>query len=363
MPFEAQASSVNLPYQSRAWGGLPLLRGFALMVGTLIGLFVCYFLVHPFLAALAWALTFSVLTAPLHRRLERKVRRPNLAAAISVILIALIVILPATLLGQQLLMELSAGFATVKDLLSNGHLQRRWHSYPALAYITAVIERSLDVREIVANATSSLTNLGGAFVRESLSHLITAVLTFYLLFYFLRDRRAARRQIKIYSPLTNIETDNLIGRASDTIHAVIFGTVVAAMAQGALGSLIFWLLGLPNPLFWGAVMSLLAIVPLLGAFIVWVPAAVYLALSGEWGKAAILVGWGAVVIGGIDNLLHPILAGGRMRLHTVPTFFSIVGGIILFGAAGLIIGPLVVTLTLTLLEIWRERTRQGVSML
>jgi predicted PurR-regulated permease PerM len=137
----------------------------------------------------------------------------------------------------------------------------------------------------------------------------------------------------------------------------VFGTVVAAMAQGTLGGAMFWLLGFSNPLFWGVVMALLAVVPLLGAFVVWVPAAAYLALTGDWGKAAILVAWGTVVVGGADNLLHPMLAGDRMRLHTVPTFFAIVGGIMLFGAAGLIIGPLVVTLTLTLLEIWRDRVR------
>jgi predicted PurR-regulated permease PerM len=155
--------------------------------------------------------------------------------------------------------------------------------------------------------------------------------------------------------LTERETDHLIERASDTIFAVILGSVVAALAQGFLGGSMFWLLSLPNPLFWGVVMALFAIVPLLGAFVVWVPAAAYLALTGEWGKAAVLVAWGVVVIGGIDNLLHPILAGGRLRLHTVPTFFAIVGGIMLFGTSGLIIGPLVVTLTLALLEIWRHR--------
>ena len=325
------------------------------MVGTLIGLYVCYLLVLPFLSALGWALTLSVLVAPLHRRLERRVRYSNLSAAISVLLLALMVILPVVLLGRQLLVELGAGFAAVQDQFASGDLQRRLESHPWLAHMISRIEGSIDVRAIVGNVASWLTNLGGSFIRESLSHLMTAVLTFYLLFYFLRDRSTAQRQVKAYSPLADHETDRLIECASDTIHAVVFGTLLAAAAQGALGGLVFWLLGLPNPLFWGVVMALLAIVPLLGAFVVWVPAAAYLVLTGEWGKAAILVALGTIVIGGIDNLIHPILAGGRLRLHTVPTFFSIVGGLLLFGASGLIIGPLIVMLTLTLLEIWRER--------
>ena len=345
----------------RAWGALPPLRVFALMVGTLIGLYVCYLLVMPFLAALAWALTLSVLAAPVHDRLERTVRHPNLAATISVLLLALVVVLPVTLLGQQLLAEVVAGLAALQDQLASGDLQRRLESHPLLGYMTELIAGRLDVRAIIGSLASSLTNVAGPFVRESLSHLITVLLTFYLLYYFLRDRRAVQHQIRIYSPLTEYETDRLIERASDTIHAVIFGTVVAAAAQGALGGLIFWLLGLSNPLFWGVAMALLAIVPLLGAFVIWVPAAVYLALSGDWAKAAVLVGWGAIVIGGIDNLLHPILAGGRLRLHTIPTFVSIVGGLMLFGASGLIIGPLVVTLTLTVLEIWRERVAEHIG--
>jgi predicted PurR-regulated permease PerM len=342
--------------KSRALGSLRSLRAFALLVGTLIGLFVCYLLIQPFFAALAWSLTLAVLAEPLHHRLERRVRHPNLSATISVVLIALAVMLPIVLLGQQLMAELSAGVGAVQDQIASGDLRSRLQSYAAPARMISAVEGWIDVRTIVGNITTSLTNLGGSFVRESLSHLITALLTFYLLYYFLRDRHDAQRLLKTYSPLTKLETDRLIERASDTIHAVFFGTVVAAAAQGALGGLMFWFLGLSNPLFWGLVMALFAIVPLLGAFVVWVPAAAYLALTGEWGKAAVLVAWGTVVIGGIDNLLHPILAGGRLRLHTVPTFLAIVGGIMLFGASGLIIGPLVLTLTLALLEVWRDRS-------
>jgi predicted PurR-regulated permease PerM len=96
-------------------------------------------------------------------------------------------------------------------------------------------------------------------------------------------------------------------------------------------------------------------VPVLGAFVVWIPAAVFLALNGDWIKALVLAVWGGVVVGGIDNLLYPMLVGNRLRLHTVPAFISVVGGLALFGPSGVILGPLIVTLTLLLVEIWRER--------
>lgn len=132
---------------------------------------------------------------------------------------------------------------------------------------------------------------------------------------------------------------------ADTIHATVFGTVTVAAVQGLLGGLIFWWLGLPAPILWGAVMALLAIVPVLGAFVVWLPVAIFLAASGHWGQAVILTLWGTVVAGLIDNLLYPILVGKRLRLHTVPVFLAIVGGLAVFGAAGVILGPVILALT------------------
>jgi predicted PurR-regulated permease PerM len=112
----------------------------------------------------------------------------------------------------------------------------------------------------------------------------------------------------------------------------------------------------------GLVMGLLAVIPVLGAFVIWVPAAIFLALDGSWGKALILTAWGAVVVGSIDNLLYPMLVGNRLKLHTVPAFVSIVGGVILFGPSGLLLGPLAVTATVFFLEIWRIRVRRREPM-
>jgi predicted PurR-regulated permease PerM len=149
--------------------------------------------------------------------------------------------------------------------------------------------------------------------------------------------------------------DRLFTQIADTVHATIYGTVVVAGVQGTLGGLMFWWLGLPTPLLWGLVMALLAVVPVLGAFIVWIPAAIFLALDGSWGKALILVSWGALVVGTIDNLLYPMLVGNRLKLHTVPAFISLVGGLALFGPAGIVLGPMAVTTTLMLLDVWRTR--------
>jgi predicted PurR-regulated permease PerM len=231
------------------------------------------------------------------------------------------------------------------------------NAYPLLAGLGDAIDAK-GFASVFGNLGNWLTTLAGTVVKESFANALTLLLTFYFLFYFLRDRDEALNQVRMLSPLTDEETTHVFGRVADTIYAVVFGTIVTAAVQGTLGGLIFWTLGLPNPLFWGVVMGLLAIVPILGAFVVWIPAAIYLAVSGEWGKALILTAYGTVVVGGIDNILHPVLAGGRLHLHTVPTFIAIVGGLAVFGAAGLIIGPVIVTITITLLQIWRVRAHE-----
>jgi predicted PurR-regulated permease PerM len=228
-------------------------------------------------------------------------------------------------------------------------------SYPRIAPIDTWIEQQFDLPAIFRNVATWLTGAAASFVRGSVVQLIGVLLTFYLLFYFLRDRGLAVRTLHRLLPLSQAEVDRLVVRTVDTIHATIYGTLVVAGIQGTLGGLMFWWLALPAPLLWGLVMALLALVPVLGAFVVWIPATIYLALDGAWARAAILGFWGAGVVGTIDNILYPILVGNRLKLHSVPAFISLIGGLQLLGTAGLVLGPMVVTLTLTLLDIWRSR--------
>jgi predicted PurR-regulated permease PerM len=119
----------------------------------------------------------------------------------------------------------------------------------------------------------------------------------------------------------------------------------------------FWWLGISLPLLWGVVMAVLSIVPVLGAFVVWIPVVLLLAIEGKWGSALILALWGVLVVGTMDNLLRPFLVGNRLKVHTVPVFISVVGGLIVFGTAGLILGPVTLTMTMALLEIWKTQDR------
>jgi predicted PurR-regulated permease PerM len=220
------------------------------------------------------------------------------------------------------------------------------------------VERQFDLPDTVNALTAWLTGIMASLARESVLQVIGMVLTLYLLFFFLRDRHAILASIEALSPLGRADAARMFRDVDDTVHATIYGTLIVALVQGTLGGLMFWWLGLPAPLLWGVVMGLLAIVPVLGAFIVWVPAALFLLLDGSGLKALVLTVWGAVVVGGIDNVLYPMLVGRRLKLHTLLAFISIVGGLIVFGSSGLILGPVIFAITRALLAIWTRR-REG----
>jgi predicted PurR-regulated permease PerM len=333
------------------WAPRSLIHALVLLAATCGGIYICYLLALPFLSALTWALVLAVLCASAHRAVEVKLRRPNLSATISVLLVALIVVVPATFVVERLISEAAKGATVIQAQVERGVWRSAIDAHPWIAPIDKWIEQQIDLPAIFGNVASWLTNTGASFVRGSVVQLLGVVFTFYLLFYFLRDRRLALETLRTLSPLSQVEMDRLFTQLADTVHATIYGTVVVAGVQGTLGGLMFWWLGLPTPLLWGLVMALLAVVPVLGAFIVWIPASIFLALDGSWEKAIILVSWGALVVGTIDNLLYPMLVGNRLKLHTVPAFISLVGGLTVFGPAGIVLGPMAVTTTMMLLKI------------
>lgn len=329
---------------------------FVLAAATIVGIMVCVLLAAPFLSAFTWALTLAILFAPLHARIEARLKRRNASAILSVLLIALVVSVPAAFVVERLVEQTAASVTLVQASIESGAVQHFLDSHPSISPIGSWIQQHFDLRAMLASVATWLSNAGASFARGSVLNFIGVLLTFYLLYYFLRDRSAAARALQDWLPLTKAESEHLFRRVIDTVHATIYGTLAMAVVQGTLGGLMFWLLGLSTPLFWGLLMGLLTIVPVLGAFIVWLPMAIVLALGGSWGNAVILTIFGVVVvIGGIHNVLYPMFVGNRLRLHTVPAFISMIGGLLWFGAAGFILGPLAVTITILLLNVWRQR--------
>ena len=343
------------PEDSGDWGSRSQVRALVLMAMTVVGFYLCYRMAVPFVPALAWALALALLLVPVQRWLERRLRSRGLAAAVLVLLAGLVVVFPAMLIGDRMIAEASSGADTIAAMVDSGAWRQDLQSYPMLAPVADWIDRQFDLPDTVNAITSWLTSAAASLARESVLQVIGMILTLYLLFYFLRDRRMILASLESLLPLSSADTARMFSDVDDTVHATVYGTLIVAMVQGTLGGLMFWWLGLPAPLLWGVVMGLLAVVPVLGAFIVWIPAAVFLLLDGSGLKALILTLWGSIVVGGIDNVLYPMLVGRRLKMHTLMAFVSIVGGLIVFGSSGLILGPVTFAITRRLLEIWNRQ--------
>jgi predicted PurR-regulated permease PerM len=345
----------STPVAGGGWPPHDKARGLILIAATALAFYVCYRLAQPFIPSLTWALALAVVAHPLHARIAGRIGRPNLAAGLAVAVVAILIVAPGIFMAQQLASQARKGLESVQAHAAPDQWRAAVESNPQLARVLGWVEPHLDVRVAVEQAAGAVTSRLPSFAAGSVWALAQLLITFFTLFYLFRDGRPILRTLRSLVPLSQSDTDKLFARVSDTVYATVYGTFAVSGVQGLLGGLMFWWLGLPAPLLWGIVMFLTSLVPVLGAPVVWIPAALFLAVTGSWGKALVLAGWGLVVIGSIDNLLYPALVGERVRMHTLLVFFSVVGGLMLFGAAGLVLGPVAVVVTTLLIDVWRRR--------
>ncbi|MBB5751976.1 AI-2E family transporter [Prosthecomicrobium pneumaticum] len=331
------------------------LRLMVIVALAAIGLYLSYRLALPFLPSLTWAVVLAILLAPLHGRIERRVRQRELAAGLTVGATAIAVVVPLLVVGGQVAAEAARGAVHVEAAIRTADWRDAIAGYPRIVAAATWVEERLDLAGAASTLASWLTAQSTSLLRGSVNQIVNLVLTFYMLFYLLRDRVRAVEATASLLPLRPAEFGKVSARFADTVRATIFGTVVVAIVQGALGGLMFWWLGLPAPLLWGVVMGLFAIVPVLGAFVVWLPAAIFLALEGRWADGLVMAIWGGGVVATVDNILYPILVGNRLQLHTIPAFVGAVGGILVFGASGIVLGPATIAVTLALIAILRDR--------
>jgi predicted PurR-regulated permease PerM len=334
----------------------PNAQAVALLGATAIGLYLCYRLVQPFMPALVWGVALAVVGYPLRRLIHRHVRYRGLAAALTVAAVAVVIVVPIAFVTQQLVQQIGRTAASVQEALASGAWREALDGFPRLAAALGWIESSFPLDDLGPQLARVVEQFGPTVVAGSIAAVVQLLITLLVLFYFFRDTRDLAADLRSFVPLSDRETDLMFRRVADTIDATIFGSLVVAAAQGFMGGLMFWILGLPAPVLWGAVMAVLATIPVTGTFLVWAPAAVYLASSGAWIQGLVLAGWGCLAIGLIDNVLYPVLVGKRLRFHPLPVFFSIVGGLWVFGTAGIVLGPVTLSVTSALLEVLRRRT-------
>jgi len=336
-----------------------------LLALTALALYLCYLLFKPFLSPLLSALVIAIVFFPVHSRMQRLVRGPSLAALLSTLLVTLIIIIPAVLI----LLAITQEVAGLKNLID----QKSTESGGYGAYVSQLIERPLKwigqyvdvsqfnvftaVRSRLDELSTFLLNEFTIIVGGVTSFVINTVITIFTLFFIFREGKSLRRRVAAVTPLNSEQVDKLFSGIENTIIGTVYGGLVVAAVQGALVGIALWVFGIPSPVLWGAVAAFFALLPLVGTAAVWAPAAIYLLAIGHYVQAIILIAWGAGIVGTVDNILRPYLISGRVQMHTLLIFFSVFGGVNVFGVLGLVIGPVILAVTMTLLGMLRDETR------
>jgi predicted PurR-regulated permease PerM len=334
-------------------------RWIALLVVAAIALYLCWLMLQPFVNVLAWAIVLVVIFQPVHRRLLARTRRPATSALLSSLLVIFVILAPLALISLVLFNQLTG----IADSLQANVPSLLDPNSPVTGPVLRWLGQYVNVEQLLSPEAilERLKGMGGAIAGRTLGFVgglfgvvVQIFFVIFTMYYLFRDGDRIVKSLPDILPLDRTESALIIERTRNVISASLYGVLVIAIIQGALGGLAFWALGLPSAIVWAVVMMFLSMIPMAGSFVVWVPAAIYLAATGQWGKALILVAWGALVIGTVDNFLRPKLVGEKTKLHELFIFFSVLGGLHVFGVVGIVLGPVVLAITLALLDVFRQ---------
>jgi predicted PurR-regulated permease PerM len=337
----------------------PTFRPLLILVAIVLGLGFLVF--HHFLLVFAVAGPIAMFLAPVHRSLTRGLRgRSGLAAALIVAFCAALVLVPilgsATLLSQQAI----AFFDWARPRLEPAALQALWTETLPQRYPWLKRWFDFDQQELARGASAALSR-GVAEVNQivqvTVARLTSAVFDLavfvLMLFFFLRDGSQFRERVAEISPLSPEQESQIFDHLTRTVKGVLRAMIVVPIVQGLIAFPAFYLLGVPAPLLWSVMVFLAALIPLLGSPLAWVPAVVYLFVAGQTWQWVSLLLYGLVVISGIDNLVKPVLLRDAARIHPLLGFLAIVGGFLSFGPLGFFVGPVVLSLVISALRIYR----------
>ncbi|MDA8099941.1 MAG: AI-2E family transporter [Nitrospiraceae bacterium] len=332
---------------------------FALLLFLLYQLFR---ILSPFSSALLWAALLTLALSPVHRRVRRLVRgRASLAAGIMTAGAFVMIIGPAIFILTILAGQAVDFYRWTTDLVQSGKLTETWNTL-ALPFLDRLQHHPLlidvDVKGVLIKGlndiTSGLATQLGAIVKNSLLLVANLFIMLIALFFFFRDGEAYYTAIAGVLPFTASQRDAIAARFLDTFSGVINGVFLIALLQGIMTGIGFAVFGISFPVFWGFLAAVLALLPVGGAAIVWLPGALYLYLAGSKLAALLLLIWGTVLVSLPDNFLKPLLIGRKAKIPVFLLFLGILGGLKVYGVLGILFGPLVVTLLTVFVRIYRE---------
>lgn len=320
--------------------------------------YLLYLIFSPFLVPVAWACVLTIIFYPIHKRILKRLKRVNLAALISTVLVTAIIVVPG-------LAVLASFTSQAIDMAQ--WAQEEWGERKPVAQALQVLplERMLDwlaehdigeeeIRNFVAEKLEAvvgfLAGQAGRLAANVAFFFFQLFFTLFTAFYLFRDGPALLERLRRGLPLDEVYREGLFYIAHNVLYATVYSSFVVALVQGLLGGITFAALGIQSPLFWGVAMGLFSLLPAVGPWLIWLPAALVFLLEGKWGYAITLLVVGVLVISLVDNILRPALISGRAQMNGLLVFISILGGIAAFGVLGLVLGPILVALGVALIE-------------
>jgi predicted PurR-regulated permease PerM len=329
----------------------------------LAGAFALAFLIfRSFLLPIAFATVIAIGFFPLYVGVSRIVRGPNKAALLATFTVLLSFVLPALLIasaagGELIKAARYFGDRSTEEGGTVAYLAEKQQS--ALRWLGKYVDvEELHLEDAIANlpaqVSKGLLAAGTHLVGGLAGFAGNAILTFLILFFLFRDGRVAIENVTSVLPLSGEQTTRLLSGIRDSIIANLYGILAVGLAQGVLNGAALAVLRVPSALLLGVATAFCSLIPIVGTMLVWLPAAIFLMVTGHVWKGAILILWGSAVVGTIDNIIRPLVLGSRVELHPLLLLFSLLGGLQVFGFIGIFVGPVVISVIAALINMLRE---------
>lgn len=318
-------------------------------------LWLAYRVVEPFLVEIGWALVLAICLDPVRTRLEDRFG-PTRTALLLTLLVVVLLVVPVIFVGTTLMLEGSTAVSYLGEQLHDGSGPSAW-LHQGWQWLRDKAPGLPPEDEVIAKITSSIgaaaqfvAGSAGGVVKGVAGFFFSLTITLVLLFFLLRDWDSVHAGVKRMLPFEAEQNERLMAITNALVSASVTATLAIAAAQALIGGVTFALLGIRGAVLWGVMIGFLALLPMMGATLVWLPASAWLILSGSVGKGVTLLLVGILILGNVDNVIRPLLLSGKAQVSTPVLIISLLGGLSAFGFIGIVVGPLVAALLTALLQ-------------
>lgn len=336
-----------------------------LIAALLAAGYACYLLLEPYISSIMMAFIISLLMFPLHQWIERKLpTHPNLSSLLSCIALTFIIVLPLLAVFAAIVQQGSVASQSIYQWVTGGGIQT-FFQHPWIVKLLELANEYLpfgtiepkkiaeELAQFASKFGSNLVAISAKILGDATNFLMNFLLMLFVLFFLLRDHDKIIHTLRHIMPLSRSQEDKLLEEIEKVSKSAVLGSFLTAIAQGVAGGIGMWICGFAG-LFWGTMFAFASFIPIVGTALIWIPATAFLLITGDTGWGVFLAIWSIAFVGSIDNILRPLLMQGSAGMNTLMIFFSLLGGIHLFGLIGLIYGPLIFAITIVLFNIYEE---------